>query len=228
MLINKSNKLSNEFFVNYISSIISQNTKIGNCLLFSSFKKHDTPFFKITGSFCDLEILNSFFDKYYLTNIWNFILYYSNDVNFYFENISEDIVVIERAYDFSLNIVSLSKPRHQLFLVLFKNKPIFIFTSGLMRLVINEKKKSSKKLSKVALSLIKLMTILILNKVYLEESFLKITNVGSLGNKILGTLLKTKACRTFNYIIINIKYDFYAQKLKTRRAIKKYIKKQLK
>jgi hypothetical protein len=121
-----------------------------------------------------------------------------------------------------------SKPTKQLFIVFFKTKPIFIFTGGLMRMVMNEKRKSSKKLYKVAVSLIKLCTILIHKKNYFPSCYLTIKNLESLKSKILTTFLKTKTHTKIQYVILKFSLDFSAQKFNTRRAIKKYVKKRFK
>jgi len=128
----------------------------------------------------------------------------------------------------SNNILVFTKPKKQLFLIFFKNKPLFIFTSGLMRIVMNEKRKSSKKLYKVAVSLIKLSLILLTKKNYFDNCYLKLNNVGQLRSKILTTFAKHKAHVTINYVFFNLNADKNAQKFKTRRAIKKYVKKRFK
>lgn len=126
------------------------------------------------------------------------------------------------------NLVVFIKPKKQLFLILFKDQPMFVFTGGLMRIVMNENKKSSKKMYKVAASLIKLSTILLLKKSYFASCYLKLVNVGFLRSKILNTFAKTKAYRSVNYVIFKITRDISAQKFKTRRSIKKFIKKRFK
>jgi hypothetical protein len=94
-----------------------------------------------------------------------------------------------------------------------------------MKLILNEKKKSSKKLYKVAMSLIKLSAVLLINQKNYKSIFIKLVNVGLLKNKILYELNKPKTRYKISYIIIKIKVLFMAQKFETRRAIKKYIKK---
>lgn len=126
------------------------------------------------------------------------------------------------------NIVVFSKPAKQLFLIFFKNRPIFIFTCGLMRIVMNEKRKSSKKLYKVAISLIKLSVILLLKKNYFDNCYIKLDNVNQLRSKILNMLTKNKLSNLIYFIVFKINYDMYAQKFKTRRSIKKYVKKRFK
>jgi len=113
-------------------------------------------------------------------------------------------------------------------MLFYKTKPIFIFTGGLMRIVMNEKRKSSKKLYKVAVSVIKLASILLIKKNYFPACYLKLNNVSGLKNKILNTFVKTNAFIKINYIIIKFKLNFFAQKFSTRRSIKKYIKKRFK
>lgn len=126
------------------------------------------------------------------------------------------------------NVVVFSKPAKQLFLIFFKNKPIFVFTSGLMRIVMNEKRKSSKKLYKVSISLIKLALILLTKKNYFDSCYVKLKNVGQLRSKILMTFNKHKIHNIINYVFFKLTYDTHAQKFKTRRSIKKYVKKRFK
>jgi hypothetical protein len=113
-----------------------------------------------------------------------------------------------------------SKPKKQLFMLIFKTKPTFIFTCGLMRFIMNEKKKSTKKLYKVAVSLIKLSTILISKKDYFISGYLKLINLGSLRFKILKEIYKTQASRKIHYVILTVTRSYAAQKFKTRRSIK--------
>lgn len=126
------------------------------------------------------------------------------------------------------NFVMFFKPKKQLFLLFFKNKPNFVFTGGLMRKIMNEKRKSSKKLYKVAVSIIKLAIILIINKSYFSNCYLKLTNIGQLRSKILTTFTKYNLYKRVNYIIVSPRINLYAQKFSTRRAIKKYVKKRFK
>jgi len=126
------------------------------------------------------------------------------------------------------NFVVFSKPRKNLFLMFFKRKPSFIFTCGLMRLVLNEKKKSSKKLAKVSISLIKLSVILLRNNMYFNSGYLKIINLGSLREKILKLIQKNRISSRIHYVIITLTRSYSAQKFRTRRSIKKYIKKRFK
>ncbi len=124
--------------------------------------------------------------------------------------------------------VVFSKPRKQLFLVFFKKKIIFLFTCGLMRIVLNEKTKSSKKQHKVATSLIKLAIVLIFKKQYFDAFFLKLLNLGTIRLKILKLMQKSKLFNKIYYVIIKFSFNIGSQKFKTRRAIKKYIKKRFK
>jgi hypothetical protein len=126
------------------------------------------------------------------------------------------------------NVVVFSKPYKQLFLIFFKKQPLFIFTSGLMRIVMNEKRKSSKKLYKVAVSLIKLALILLIKKNYFDNCYLKLINVGQLRSKILMTFTKHKIHNIVSYVFFKLNNDKNSQKFKTRRAIKKYVKKRFK
>jgi len=125
-------------------------------------------------------------------------------------------------------MVIFSRPKKQLFLMFFKTRPIFIFTGGLMRIVMNEKKKSSKKIYKVATSLIKLFTILLCKRHFFPSGVVKLINVGNLRSKILKNLYKVTKYSKIQYVIIKFRTDFTSQKLETRRAIKKYIKKRFK
>jgi len=125
----------------------------------------------------------------------------------------------------NINYVIFSRPSKQLFLVFFKSKPIFIFTGGLMRIVMYEQRKSSKKLYKVAISLIKLACILLIKPNFFPQGYLKLLNVGNLRYKILLSLYKLKQFSKITYIIIKFRIDFTSQKLETRRAVKKYVKK---
>jgi hypothetical protein len=111
---------------------------------------------------------------------------------------------------------------------LFKNQPLFIFTGGLMRIVMNEARKSSKKLYKVAVSLLKLAAILLAKKNYFPNCYLKLIKLGTLKSKILSTFLKSKTHSKIKYVVITFPLNFSAQKFSTRRSIKKYIRKRFK
>lgn len=126
------------------------------------------------------------------------------------------------------NIIIFSQPKRQLFLTFFQNKPIFIFTSGLMRMVMNEKRKSSKKLYKVAVSLIKLAVIILAQKKYFDSCFLKLNSLGQIRSKILNTFRVSSVRRVIAYVIFNVYKDMRAQKFGTRRSVKKYVKKRFK
>jgi len=127
-----------------------------------------------------------------------------------------------------LNLIIFSRPAKQLFLMIFKAKPVFIFTGGLMRIVMREQRKSSKKLYKVAVSLIKLFTILLYKRGFFPRGYLKLINVGNLRQKIINSLFKAKKSLKIVGIIIYFRTDFTSQKLETRRSIKKYVKKRFK
>jgi hypothetical protein len=126
------------------------------------------------------------------------------------------------------NIVVFSKPSRQVFLTVYKNKPIFVFTGGLMRIVMNEKRKSSKRLYKVAISLIRLSTILLSKKNFINSCYIKLNNIGSIRSKILSSLANARMSAKIHYILINFPHNLGAQKLNTRRSIKKYVKKRFK
>lgn len=126
------------------------------------------------------------------------------------------------------NLVVFTQPRKQLFVVLFHNKPTFIFTGGLMRIVINERKKSSKKNYKVAVSLIKLVTLLIHKKVPAMRGsrlLVKINTFIKLRYKILSTLLNQNITPNISYVLTSGYRTYGAQKFPTRRSVKKYVKK---
>lgn len=93
-----------------------------------------------------------------------------------------------------------------------------------MRKVMNEKRKSGKKLYKVAISLIKLSTILV-KKTFCYSFILKLTNLGVLQSKILSTYFKYGVNKQINYVIYSYVCSMSAQKFSTRRSIKKFIKK---
>ena len=91
----------------------------------------------------------------------------------------------------------------------------------------NEKRKSSKKLYKVATSLVKLSAILLFKKNYFPTCYLILNKVGSLKSKILNTFVKTKVNSKIQYIVIKFFLDTTSQKFNTRRSIKKFLKKNL-
>lgn len=129
------------------------------------------------------------------------------------------------------NIVVFTQPKKQLFIIIFKTKPIFIFTGGLMRIVINERRKSSKRSYKVAMSLIKLAIILLqthFSPVSGNKVVLKINLVNKLRYKILATLFIHRLWSSITSVITSQRSNPHAQKLATRRAVKKYIKKRFK
>lgn len=153
------------------------------------------------------------------------MLYYYANFN---KNAKHDETTQEWNFFFSLrsnNTLVFSKPKKQVFMVFFKQRPIFIFTGGLMRIVMNEKRKSSKKLYKVATSLIKLSAILLFKKNYFPQCSLTLNNVGILKNKIMNTYIKTKTIKKIQYIFVRFSLDFTSQKFETRRSIKKFLKK---
>ncbi len=153
--------------------------------------------------------------QYYArANYFNFDTSKIKNTPIFYENINNSII--------------FSRPRKQLFLMFFKFKPIFIFTGGLMRLVMNEKKKSAKKLFKVAISLIKLFSILLAKRHFFNKGYLRLLNIGNLRLKILNSITKNKLTFKINYIIIKFKTDFTSQKFETRRSVKKYVKKRFK
>lgn len=151
---------------------------------------------------------------------------------YYYANFNKSTKVASTSYDWNFfhslrinNTLVFSKPKKQIFMIFFKKKPIFIFTGGLMRMVMNEKRKSSKKLYKVATSLIKLSAILLFKKNYFPTCYLTLTNVGSLKSKILSTYIKTKTFSKIQYVFVRYHLDFTSQKFGTRRSIKKFLKK---
>lgn len=209
------------------SVVIDESVKKTQQLTYVQFKKAHTPLLSLFYIFetvgfwkCYLFLLN-----YYA--IYNYMTYYAKLVKMskYFDN------TITSTTDFNAlninNILIFSKPRRQIFLLLFKSKPIFVFTGGLMRMVMNEKRKSSKKLYKVAISLIRLSTILLAKKNFINSCYVKLINVGAIRTKILNSLSKISTTK-IHYIIIKFPQDFYAQKFSTRRSIKKYVKKRFK
>jgi hypothetical protein len=125
-------------------------------------------------------------------------------------------------------MVILSKPKRQLFLMLFKKKPVFMFTGGLMRLVMNEKRKSSKRIYKVATSLIKLAAILLSKRNFFMSCYVRLIDVGSLRAKFLRALTTPQIATKIHYVFVLFRTNIGAQKFKTRRSIKKYIRKRFK
>jgi hypothetical protein len=123
------------------------------------------------------------------------------------------------------NLIIFSKPKNQLFFVIFEKHPIFIFTCGLMRLVLNEKKKSSRKSYKVSMSLVKLSIILIHKKQANIRRHLILKNIGIINSKILKNINSSKMRGAINYVLIKIRFNLLSQKINTRRSVKKYVKK---
>jgi hypothetical protein len=109
----------------------------------------------------------------------------------------------------------------------FNKKPSFIFTGGLMRLVMNEKRKSSKRLYKVATSLIKLAAILLAKKSFFGVCYLRLVGIGSIRSKILKTLATPTNMMRIIYIMLIFRINIGSQKFGTRRSIKKYVKKRI-
>jgi len=214
------------------NEFISNKTKLSptyaTSISFKNFKKYFTPLlsliyvFKLSRYWL-LDRIETFNPKMFLS------------INYYAElsriNLNTKKIKLPKIFFQTLtltNIVSFSKPKKQIFLVFFKKQPVFIFTCGLMRFILNEKTKSSKKQHKVATSLIKLATILLIRKKYFDAFFLKLTNLGSIRLKILKLLQKNKFNFKTHYVIIKFSMSTSAQKFRTRRAIKKYIKKRFK
>jgi hypothetical protein len=73
-----------------------------------------------------------------------------------------------------------------------------------------------------------LAAILTLKPQYFGKGILKLINVGHLRIKIIQTFAKYAELHKFVYISIHFRRDFTAQKLETRRAVKKYVKKRFK
>lgn len=158
----------------------------------------------------------------------NVLHYYASIARIY--NLNESLTITRSFFhNYNINnIVVFSQPKKQLFFVIFKKKPIFVFTGGLMRKVMNEKRKSSKKAYKVATSLIKLSTILLSRRNFLNNCYLKLNRLGSIRTKILSAFAKYKLGQKVHYIMIYFPRYMNAQKFSTRRAIKKYVKKRFK
>ncbi len=205
-----SNLINKEYFTNIITN--------------RQFTRLHIPILSIVYIFETNRFLNySRKDKVNTTTLK--LLYYYAGFN---KNIKHNHIEYSWNFFHSLrvnNLLSFSKPKKQIFMVFYKNKPIFIFTGGLMRIVMNEKRKSGKKLYKVATSLIKLSAILLFKKNYFPACYLILNKIGSLKSKILNTLAKTKTNNKIQYIIIKFFLDATSQKFNTRRSIKKFLKK---
>jgi len=78
------------------------------------------------------------------------------------------------------------------------------------------------------MSLIKLSLILANNRKYFNSFYIKLNNVGYLRNNVLRTFSNSHIIKMVTYIITNVKIDSTSQKFKTRRSIKKYVKKRFK
>lgn len=126
------------------------------------------------------------------------------------------------------NFVLFSKPKKQIFITFFCKKPVFIFTGGLMRLVTNEQKKSHKKLYKVAISIFRLAQVLLRKNVFFNECFIRLVNIGPIRRQLLKTLKQNNVWFKIYYVILSFRLDWRAQKFKTRRSIKKYVRKRFK
>lgn len=166
------------------------------------------------------------FDSYE-NSLSYFIRYYTKLYETYGLAVSAQQSTLKKTSCDYNNLLVFSKPKRQLFTTLFIGKPVFIFTGGLMRMIINEKKKSSKRAHKVATSLIKLASIVMSKQQNLLNCTLKLKNIGSLRSKVVKTFSKAKLRTKLSYIIIVTNFDMSAQKLNTRRSIKKYVKKRL-
>lgn len=202
----------NDFEIHIPATMYSQFIRIHIPLLSSMYISEYANFWKYKS-----------FENYNITTLK--LLYYYANFN---KNIKNTNTTYEWNFFHSLrinNTLVFSKPKKQLFMVFFKSKPIFIFTGGLMRKVMNEKRKSGKKLYKVATSLIKLSAILLFKKNYFPTCYLTLKNVGILKSKILNTYVKTNTFSKIQYIFITFKLDFTSQKFSTRRSIKKFLKK---
>ena len=198
-------------------------------LSFKPFKKVYIPLLNIFYIFNGLRFVyvntlggNLLTTKYYLS-------YYAKLSKLSVTDMGIGRTVPNNFNTFLLNhILIFSKPKKQLFVTFFKKQPIFVFTGGLMRIVMNEKRKSSKKLYKVAISLIKLSIILLSKKNFLNSCYLKLINIGSIRTKLLNMLSKSSIHKNIHYIILYFSLNYSAQKFNTRRSIKKYIKKRFK
>jgi len=206
---------------------ISPIIKHPNRLLFTQFKKTYIPLLSILYPVT-------------FTNFWHY-RNISTDVTLitllnYYAGLTRTIIQathiqIPRIYFNTLTVnhsVIFSKPKRQLFFMLFKEKPIFIFTGGLMRLVMNEKRRCSKRLYKVATSLIKLAVILTNKRNLLTSYYLRLINLGTIRSKIINNLRTAQNFVKLHYIIIVFRRNIGAQKFNTRRSIKKYIRKRFK
>ena len=219
----KIKKLNNKFYLNlYAFTKKLKNNKTTNThdnfifLKKSSFKQHFT---KLLVGYSVIKLTNQW--KYKIVKLNN--AYKLNIINYYTTFFNKNTSFFSKHEN--NNLVVFSRPRNQLFFVVFKNKPVFIFTCGLMKYVINEKKKNAKKLYKVALSLLKLSSVIISNENHFNNFFLKLNNIGTFQSKILKTFINHKNSTKIKYTVIKNNTNTYSQKLSTRRSIKKYVKK---
>lgn len=207
--------------INMLDESPNRRTLLPNQLPFTKFIKHTQIGTKLTPL-----MFYTTREKYLHSQLIVLFQYYQNISSSYYTHLLTQNVTITTPSE-QVNLVVFNIPRKQLFLTISKIHPIFIFTGGLMRRVMNEKRKSSKKMLKVATSLIKLGVILLLKPTYFVSGLLKLDNLGTLRSKVLKMLVKHKLYFKFTHIIITCPRSSNAQKFPTRRAIKKYVKKRL-
>ena len=161
-----------------------------------------------------------------ISPFYNLIRYYTKPDRTLFRTPTMlNIIEQKKLQTYIYNMIVFSQPKTQLFLMFFKERPVFIFTNGLMKLIINEKKKCSKKMYKVSVSLIKLATVLFHKNMYFNSCSLKFVNVGDLRLKVLKAFKNFSTQKKINYVIVKIRYNSSSQRLNTRRSIKKYVRK---
>lgn len=196
-------------------------------LKFLQFKRHYIPLVALFVLYQSLDLCRTI-PELVIPSIYKRIQYYTDISRI--SRANNKIVIPRLAFNTLAvdNSVIFSKPKRQLFLMLYSCKPRFVFTGGLMRRVMNEKRKSSKRLYKVAVSLIKLCSILLIKRNFFTSCYLRLHNIGNLRAKILKVFINNNTPQKVHYVIIHCSRNIGAQKFPTRRSIKKYIKKRFK
>ena len=182
---------------------------------------HKNSIFNKFLSFTGLIIQTSY--KY---NLYNFKEFYLNNLHFYVNYINKyDKYLDKNIFSVPIDFVVCSTPRCQPYFVIFKNKPKFIISGGLVRRILQFSEKCAKKNRLVLVNCIAILYKLINN--FLKNTFfIKIKK--NLVN--LRFILDKKYIRpkSISYILIEPGLNFGTQNVKKRSAIKKRLKKKKK
>lgn len=179
-----------------------------------------------TQIFIEFTILKNFFliNKNYMSGSHKPLLYlYINYFSYIYKNFTSNF---KKKFNFKeKNIFILTHPKKQLFITFVKTTPIFIFSNGMMRVVMGVEEKHKKK-SKIILKNTMKYICVFANKLFInDELIIKIKKNYSLLNIFFSQYKKFCKNVNINYILYepNVKFSFLNNK--KRSSIKKNLRK---